>query len=140
MKIDIFNHFSPKAYNDKMLSMTPETKDMIGKRIRNIPALVDLDVRFKVMDMFDEYVQVLSMPTPLEAFCTPPQAREVARVGIAAGSRAGPPPMPRAEGSRPVNKDDMAGRVQGELLVIRWKSTASREKRSRAGEVTRSLP
>ena len=80
MKIDIFNHFSPKPFNEKLVSMVPDAKDMIGKRIRNIPALVDLDVRFKVMDMFDEYVQVLSMPTPLEAFCTPPQAREVARV------------------------------------------------------------
>jgi len=80
MKIDIFNHFSPKPFNDKMVSLIPDAKDMIGKRIRNIPALVDLDVRFKVMDMFDEYVQVLSMPTPLEVFCTPPQAKEVARV------------------------------------------------------------
>ena len=80
MKIDIFNHFSPKPFNDKMVSMTPDAKDMAGKRARTIPALVDLDARFRVLDMFEDYVQVLSWPLPIEAIGDPPVSGEMARL------------------------------------------------------------
>ncbi|HET9371628.1 MAG TPA: hypothetical protein VFO19_15310, partial [Vicinamibacterales bacterium] len=59
-KIDVFNHIYPRPYFDGMMAVAPRLKD-IGKRMRNIPMLVDLDERFRVMDRFGaEYQQVLS--------------------------------------------------------------------------------
>jgi predicted TIM-barrel fold metal-dependent hydrolase len=62
-KIDIFNHIYPAAYYARLMQVAPNYKD-IGKRMRNIPMLADLDERFRVMDTFAEYQQVLSLPTP----------------------------------------------------------------------------
>src|SRR5207247_1852188 len=62
-KVDIFNHIYPPKYYERVMQVAPDYKD-IGKRMRGIPMLVDLDVRFRVMDAFDEYEQVLSLPTP----------------------------------------------------------------------------
>ena len=58
MKIDIFNHIFPKAYFDKMVRLAPAGKDM-HKRVRAIPSILDLDVRFRIMDQFADYVQVI---------------------------------------------------------------------------------
>jgi len=68
-KIDIFNHIYPPAYYTRLMQVAPDYKD-IGKRMRNIPMLADLDVRFRVMDAFgDGYQQVFSLPTPpIEVF------------------------------------------------------------------------
>jgi predicted TIM-barrel fold metal-dependent hydrolase len=42
--------------------------------------LVDLDERFRVMDRFEGYQQILSLPTPpLEVMASPPQALDLAR-------------------------------------------------------------
>ena len=62
-KIDIFNHIYPPAYYTRLMQIAPDYKD-IGKRMRSIPMLADLDVRFRVMDTFEDYQQVLSLPTP----------------------------------------------------------------------------
>jgi uncharacterized protein len=67
-KIDIFNHIFPKTFYDKMLSVLPNGKDM-NKRVRNIPSIVDLDERFRIMDKFGDYVQVICIPNPpIETF------------------------------------------------------------------------
>lgn len=62
-KIDVFNHIFPSAYFDKMLELAGDHKDL-GKRVRNIPCIHDLDVRFPVMDRFGDYAQVLSLGSP----------------------------------------------------------------------------
>ena len=62
-RIDVFNHIYPAGYYARLMRVAPDYKD-IGKRMRGIPMLADLDVRFRVMDTFDEYQQVLSLPTP----------------------------------------------------------------------------
>jgi aminocarboxymuconate-semialdehyde decarboxylase len=78
-KIDIFNHIYPTGYFARFMKVAPAYKD-IGKRMRNIPMLTDLDVRFRVMDAFDDYQQVLSLPTPpIEAFASPADAVDLAR-------------------------------------------------------------
>jgi aminocarboxymuconate-semialdehyde decarboxylase len=63
--IDAFNHFFPPKYFEKMLAVAGGHKD-IGKRVRGIPCLHDLDVRFSVMDQFNkyDYTQVLSIAAP----------------------------------------------------------------------------
>jgi hypothetical protein len=78
-KIDIFNHIYPAAFHTRLMQIAPDYKD-IGKRMRGIPMLADLDVRFRVMDTFDDYQQVLSLPTPpLENVVQGKDAQELAR-------------------------------------------------------------
>ena len=60
MKLDIFNHIFPKIFFDKMMEVAPAHKDM-GKRVRGIPVLYDLEERFRVMDQFDDYAQVICL-------------------------------------------------------------------------------
>ena len=81
-KLDVFNHFFPDRYFKKLMDVAPAQKDM-GKRIRNIPLLHDLDARFIVMDEFGgDYQQILSMPSPpIEALAGPREATELARIG-----------------------------------------------------------
>jgi aminocarboxymuconate-semialdehyde decarboxylase len=62
-KIDVFTHIYPRPYFDRMLAVAPGLKD-IGKRMRGIPMLIDLDERFRVMDRFEGYQQILSIATP----------------------------------------------------------------------------
>ena len=80
MKIDVFNHFFPKASYQKMMEVAPNHPG-IGKRMRNIPTLVDLDERFRVMDEFGDYRQILSLPNPpLEAIAKPEVSPTLARI------------------------------------------------------------
>lgn len=63
MRVDAFNHFFPKKYFEKFGELAGDLKDM-AMRVRRIPAIHDLDERFRVLDMFPDYVQVLSLPQP----------------------------------------------------------------------------
>ena len=83
MKLDIFNHICPRGYWDRMLEVVPKAKatDM-HKRVREIPCMIDLDERFRIMDMFGDYAQVICLPNPpIEAFAAPKMANELARIG-----------------------------------------------------------
>lgn len=81
MKIDIFNHIFPKAYYDKMLQLAPNAGDM-NKRVRNIPCIVDLDERFRIMDRFEGYVQIICLPNPpIESLAGPPVSTDLAKLG-----------------------------------------------------------
>jgi aminocarboxymuconate-semialdehyde decarboxylase len=78
-KIDIFNHIYPAAFHTRLMQIAPDYKD-IGKRMRGIPMLADLEVRFRVMDTFEDYQQVLSLPTPpLENVVQGSDAQDLAR-------------------------------------------------------------
>jgi aminocarboxymuconate-semialdehyde decarboxylase len=80
-KVDIFTHFFPAGYYKRFLDIAGRHRDM-GKRVRNIPGLRDLEFRFRVMDAFDDYQQILSMPSPpLEAFASPAEQIDLARIG-----------------------------------------------------------
>ncbi|MBM4333775.1 MAG: amidohydrolase [Deltaproteobacteria bacterium] len=80
MKIDIFNHIIPQKYFEKMVNVSPKGKD-IQKRVRAIPSMVDLDVRFRIMDLFEEYVQVICLANPpIEILGLPPVAGEMAKL------------------------------------------------------------
>ncbi len=80
MQIDIFNHIFPKSYFDKMVSIVPNGKDM-HKRVRHVPSIVDLDVRFRMMDLFDGYVQFICLGAPpIEVFGPPPVSTEMAKL------------------------------------------------------------
>ena len=78
MKIDLFCHLFPKSFYDRMLTVSGKSAHM-QKRVRGIPCIVDLDVRFRVMDRFPEYVQVICLAAPpIEALGEPPLAAELA--------------------------------------------------------------
>jgi aminocarboxymuconate-semialdehyde decarboxylase len=80
MKIDIFAHIFPQRAYQRFLETAPDLKDM-GKRVRNVPVLFDLDQRFRLMDRFGEYQQVISMASPpLESFSGPDVTPGLARV------------------------------------------------------------
>ena len=81
--IDAFNHFFPQRYFAEMLEVAGDHRD-IGKRVRGVPCLHDLDVRFQVMDRFAryDYVQVLSLAgPPIELMADGARALELARIG-----------------------------------------------------------
>ncbi len=108
-KIDIFTHILPERYVTRMNEVAPGFKDT-GKRMRGVPMLVDLDVRFKVMDTFDGYQQVLSISTPpIEAYANPIEAIDLARRandGMADLVRRYPDRFPGFIASLPLNNPE----------------------------------
>jgi aminocarboxymuconate-semialdehyde decarboxylase len=80
MKIDVFNHLFPRGFFDKYIDC-PGGPANIGKRVRAMPTIVDLDARFRVMDEFGEYVQLISLPMPpIEELAGPDKTPEIARL------------------------------------------------------------
>ncbi len=79
--IDAYNHFFPKRYYDALLDTPAGAKDL-GKRVRGIPALSNLDERRRVVEMFDDYTQLLSLGLPaVERLWGPERSPEMARLG-----------------------------------------------------------
>ena len=73
MRIDAYTHFFPKKFFDKLNEVAGDYKDM-GKRVRSLPALYDVDVRKKIVDGHKDYQQILSYPQPpIEKFAKTPQ-------------------------------------------------------------------
>ena len=86
MKIDVFNHFFPRAYFDRYIAGGAAGKDR-GKRMASVKAAVDLDERFRLMDEFGDLRQVLTIAQPpLEAIADPaasPTLAAIANDGLA---------------------------------------------------------
>lgn len=79
--IDAFNHFFPKRFFEGFLQTQAAAKDM-GKRVRGIPALYDLDQRKRIVESFPDYSQILSLSMPaLDRLWGPEQAAEFATIG-----------------------------------------------------------
>ena len=106
MKIDIFNHLFPRRFFDEYINTSSGPKD-IGKRVREAATIVDLDARFRVMDEFGEYCQVLSLPLPpLESLAGAEQSPLLARIvndGFADLCRRYPDRFPSFIASLPMN-------------------------------------
>lgn len=80
MRIDAYTHFIPKKFVDTMEQVAGDHKD-IGKRMRGIPAIYDLDVRKKVVDSFPDYAQIVSYPMPpIEHFAKPDQIEDLLKI------------------------------------------------------------
>jgi uncharacterized protein len=81
MRIDAYTHFFPKKFFDKLDDIASDYKDM-GKRVRSLPALYDLDVRKKIVDGHKDYQQILSYTQPpIELIAkTPAQIDEFCRI------------------------------------------------------------
>jgi predicted TIM-barrel fold metal-dependent hydrolase len=111
MMIDVFNHIFPQRFFAKMLEVAPTCADM-GKRSRDIPLLVDLEARFRLMDSFGDYRQVLSLASPpLEAYAGPEVAPLLARLandGMAELVGRYPDRFPGFAASLPMNHPEAA--------------------------------
>jgi len=80
MIVDIYTHLFPKAAYERMTAMSSDLGN-IGKRIANMRFLHDLDDRFREMDTYGDYCQIISMPNPpIEDVTTPKQGAELARI------------------------------------------------------------
>ena len=113
MKIDVFCHILPAAYYERMTALTGRGAYM-QKRIREIPVMVDLDMRFRMMDQFGDYVQVLSLAAPpIEVLAGPDDSPELARLandGMAGIVEKHPDRFPGFIASMPMNNPDAAVR------------------------------
>jgi predicted TIM-barrel fold metal-dependent hydrolase len=79
--IDAFNHFFPKRFFAGVLETPAAQKDM-GKRVRGIPALYDLDKRLAIVDSFPDYSQILSLSMPaIDRLWGPADAPRWAMIG-----------------------------------------------------------
>ena len=109
MKLDIFNHIFPKIYYDKMMEVNPGLED-IGKRVRAVPVLYDLDARFRVMDQFEDYAQIICLAAPpLEMVAGPdvtPELAKVANDGMADYVAKYPDRFPGFIASMPMNNPE----------------------------------
>jgi len=78
MRIDAYTHFFPAKYFANLLdSKVPD----IGKRVREVPAIHDLDIRRKVVDSFPDYRQIICVALPpISSYTAPDKAEEVARM------------------------------------------------------------
>ena len=105
-KLDIFNHIFPRKFYERMLKVAPNGKD-IHKRVRAIPAIVDLDARFRIMDQFGDYAQIICLGSPpIEVFGPPPVSTDMARLandGMAELVRKHPDRFPAFIASLPMN-------------------------------------
>lgn len=84
MKIDAFCHIIPRPYLEQIEALAP-TEQSRGIRGRStaVPAMVDLDVRFRQLEEFGpDYRQVISIPAPPAEDLGPPEvSRQFARIG-----------------------------------------------------------
>jgi len=80
MKLDVFPHILPKPYFERMIAVAPPQLHM-GKRMRGIPVLVDLELRLRIMDRYEGYAQVLTLASPpIEIIASPDLSPELARL------------------------------------------------------------
>ena len=61
--VDIHSHLYPDRIFQEMTRVAPNLST-IAKRLRGVTKLIDLDARFKEMDEFGDYRQIISLPNP----------------------------------------------------------------------------
>ena len=61
--IDIYCHIYPDRFYEEMTRVSPQLSNL-GKRLRGVRKLFDLDERFREMDGYGDYRQVISLPNP----------------------------------------------------------------------------
>ena len=78
MRIDAYTHFFPAKYFEQLVAANVPN---IGKRVREVPAIHDVDVRRKVIDSFPDYRQIICVALPpIGTYTSPDKAEEVARI------------------------------------------------------------
>lgn len=111
--IDCFNHFFPPAFFDKLLA-APGAVANIGKRIRGVPNIYQLEPRLRQVEAYENYSQVLSLGLPaFDVFAGPNESPEYARLandGLAEIHAKYPGHFPGYVAGLPMNNPDAAAR------------------------------
>ena len=63
MIVDIYTHIFPDRFFQELERGSPKLGNM-GKRLRGVRKLFDLDLRFRDMDEIGDYRQIISLPNP----------------------------------------------------------------------------
>src|SRR5260370_5344431 len=110
-KIDVFPHILPPRYFEGMAAVAPAGM-ALQKRMSGIPVLVDVDRRFRIMDRYEGYVQVLTLASPpIEIIGGPDVSLDLARLAndeMAALVERHPDRFPSFVASLPMNNPDAA--------------------------------
>ena len=78
MKIDIFPHIWPAKYKKALYQIAPYLKD---SPFEQRPMLYEVDARFRVMDEYENLVQVLTLCAPaIEEIADPEKAVDLAKI------------------------------------------------------------
>src|SRR3970282_2699295 len=79
--IDMYCHIFPDAFFREMTRIAPKLENL-GKRLRGVTKLCDLDERFREMDQFGDYRQIISLPNPsIEDIASPTDGLQLAKGG-----------------------------------------------------------
>jgi uncharacterized protein len=80
MKIDMFSHILPEPYLKKIERITPDATGM-DARARKAGSISNLDARFRAMDEFGDYLQVINIVAPpVESYGAPTVTRDLAEM------------------------------------------------------------
>jgi predicted TIM-barrel fold metal-dependent hydrolase len=118
--IDAFCHFLPQGIF-RLMSQTEGGTTDVGKRMQGVPTVHDLDARFRMMDQFDDYTEILSLGLPpfesmVGANRTPEFAR-VANDGLAELVAKYPDRFAGYVGSLPMDAPDAAVEEAERILL-----------------------
>src|SRR6266481_4634501 len=79
--VDIYCHIFPDKFFQEMNRVAPRLGN-IAARLRGVKKLFDLDERFREMDQFGDYREIISLPNPpIEDFAPGAIGLELARIG-----------------------------------------------------------
>jgi len=79
--VDIYCHIAPEKFFQEMNRIAPRLGN-IAARLRGVKKLFDLDERFREMDAFGDYRQIISLPNPpIEDLATGEIGLNLARIG-----------------------------------------------------------
>jgi aminocarboxymuconate-semialdehyde decarboxylase len=111
VKIDIFNHLFPQRFWNDFIDVGTDLSGM-GKRVQNISTIADLDNRFRTMDEFGDYCQIISLPgPPVEILAGPNKSPDMAKIandGFAELVAKYPERFPSFVACLPMNNPDAA--------------------------------
>jgi predicted TIM-barrel fold metal-dependent hydrolase len=80
MKIDVAAHIMPPKYKEALFNKAP-SGFYASQYVDVVPTLFDLDLRFQIMDKFEDYMQVLTIASPpIELAVGSKDAVELAKV------------------------------------------------------------
>jgi aminocarboxymuconate-semialdehyde decarboxylase len=103
--IDVFNHFMPRAYLDRLAGVAPD--HFAVRAFPRLKTLVDVDARLRLLDQFDDLRQVICLANPpIELVAGPERSPELARVAndaLAEVCRRHPDRFPAFIASLPMN-------------------------------------
>ncbi len=108
MIIDIFNHFMPVPYFDRLKTIVPDLP--AATAFPRLRTLWDLDARLRLLEQFGDYQQVLSLANPpielLPSSVQTPDYARMANDGLAEICRRYPDRFPTFIASLPMNNID----------------------------------